>query len=327
MDVIQPNFLRLHLQFRPSLFTYRRSEGLLLGQQIKEKMTNLELMEGKMEIEAVDEKIRKLGDERRLLVDGLEKGSQDIDRLTIRATAIDQRQDKLSEQRLQTQQRLDDLLHNELCCKRTPRVWVRGNHQATACDGSRFWLIANDSGTPQSWAAKNGYEAVIRLLLATSKVNAELKEAPLLYAAMNGHDAVVRQLLEAGAAVRLKDTSSLTPLSWAAINGHEAVLKLLLERGTELESQDTDGQTPLSWAAANAHETVVKLLLEKDAELESKDAYNHTPLLFADMDGHEAVAELLLEVGAAVGSKDTYGQTPLSWAAWNGHKVVVKQLL
>jgi hypothetical protein len=88
-----------------------RLEAIGLGQQIKEKMASLELMEG--EIEAVGEKIRELGDERRLLVDELEKRFWDIDLLTIRATTIEQRQDKLSEEISQTQQHLDDLLHNE----------------------------------------------------------------------------------------------------------------------------------------------------------------------------------------------------------------------
>jgi ankyrin repeat protein len=52
--------------------------------------------------------------------------------------------------------------------------------------------------TPLSWAAENRHEAVVKLLLATGKVDADSK----------GRD-------------------DRTPLSWAAENRHEAVVKLL----------------------------------------------------------------------------------------------------
>jgi ankyrin repeat protein len=62
---------------------------------------------------------------------------------------------------------------------------------------------------------------------------------PLSWAAENGHEAVVKLLLEKGAELESKDNEhGRTPLSWAAENGHEAVVKLLLEKGAELESKD-----------------------------------------------------------------------------------------
>ena len=96
---------------------------------------------------------------------------------------------------------------------------------------------------------------------------------PLSYAAENGHEAVVKLLLEKGAELETKDLHyGRTPLLYAARNGHEAVVKLLLEKGAELETKnDAYGGTPLSYAAENGHEAVVKLLLEKGAELENKD--------------------------------------------------------
>jgi ankyrin repeat protein len=186
---------------------------------------------------------------------------------------------------------------------------------------------------PLSWAARNGHEAVVKLLLEKS---AELEskdkkwdQTPLLWAARNGHEAVVKLLLEKGPKLESKDQErDQTPLSWAVKNGHEAVVKLLLEKGAKLESKDKKwGHTLLSWAARNGHEAVVKLLLEKGAELESKDYCDRTPLAWAAESGHEAVVELLLEKGAELESKNYNGRTPLSWAAEIGHEAVVKLLL
>ncbi|KAH6701346.1 heterokaryon incompatibility protein-domain-containing protein, partial [Leptodontidium sp. MPI-SDFR-AT-0119] len=84
--------------------------------------------------------------------------------------------------------------------------------------------------TPLSWAAGNGYDAVVKLLLAKDSVDPDLKDSqygrtPLSWAAENGHEAVVRLLLETGKVeVDLKDRYGRTPLSWAAENGHEAVV-------------------------------------------------------------------------------------------------------
>ena len=90
---------------------------------------------------------------------------------------------------------------------------------------------------------------------------------PLSYAAGNGHEAVVKLLLEKGAALETKDNNSRTPLSCAAEKGHEAVVKLLLEKGAELETIDKSySRTPLSYAAEKGQEAVVKLLLEKGAK-------------------------------------------------------------
>jgi ankyrin repeat protein len=185
--------------------------------------------------------------------------------------------------------------------------------------------------TPLSWAAENGHEAVVKLLV---EKGAELESkdyfgrTPLLWAAENGHEAVVKLLVEKGAELESKDCNARTTLSWAAGNGHEAVVKLLVEKGAELESKaNYYGRTPLSWAAGNGHEAVVKLLVEKGAELESKEYKGRTPLSRAAGKGHEAVVKLLVEKGAELESKDRNGQTPLSRAAGEGRDAAVKLLV
>lgn len=56
--------------------------------------------------------------------------------------------------------------------------------------------------TPLSQAARNGYEEVVKLLLAMDEVNINAKDnecqTPLLMAAVNGHKEVVELLLATG---------------------------------------------------------------------------------------------------------------------------------
>ncbi|KFY22245.1 hypothetical protein V493_06729 [Pseudogymnoascus sp. VKM F-4281 (FW-2241)] len=190
----------------------------------------------------------------------------------------------------------------------------------------------NEEGrTPLSWAAENGQEGVLKLLLNSDIIDVNSKDrfgkSPLLFAAENGHVVVAKLLLVKGAELEAQDVSELTPLSWAAKNGHKAVVELLLHEGAKLESEDCCSYTPLIWAANNGHGAVVKLLLEKGADLEFKCNGGGTPLSFAAEEGREAVVELLLNKGADLESKDKGGRTPLSLAAWQGKEAVVELLL
>ena len=218
---------------------------------------------------------------------------------------------------------------------RTPLSWAAENGREAVVKlllekGAELETKSSSNLTPLLQAAENGHEAVVKLLL---EKGAELEtkdfssQTPLSRAVENGHEAVVKLLLEKGAELETKDFSSQTPLSRAAKNGHEAIVKLLLENGAELETKTSYGQTTLSCAAANGREAMVKLLLEKGAELETKSSSDQTPLLQAAENGHEAVVKLLLEKGAELETKDFSSQTPLSRAAKNGHEAIVKLLL
>ncbi|KID85798.1 Pfs, NACHT and Ankyrin domain protein [Metarhizium guizhouense ARSEF 977] len=77
-------------------------------------------------------------------------------------------------------------------------------------------------------------------------VKDKCNRTPLTYAAEQGHDSVVNLLLGIDTAdINSKDEDGSTPLSRAAANGHEACVKLLLERHADSNSKDENGQTSL----------------------------------------------------------------------------------
>ena len=156
--------------------------------------------------------------------------------------------------------------------------------------------------TPLSWAAENGHEAVVKLLLAKDELDLNSEDedgcTPLFHAAKNGHEAVVKLLLaKDGIDPDAKNKfESRTPLFEAATKGHEAVVKLLLAKdGVDPDPKDWDGSTPIQWAATNGNEAVVKLFLANDdVDPDRKDRQGLTPISWAAMGYHEAVVRLFL---------------------------------
>jgi hypothetical protein len=167
-----------------------------------------------------------------------------------------------------------------------------------------YWRILRSQHgfNPLAWAAINGHETLVQLLLTKYSVHPDLRDAQY----------------------------SRTPLSWSAGNGHESVVSLLLKtRKVNVDAKDRHGWTPLFWAAENGHETVVDLLLETGSvDINVKDRDGQTPLLWAAKNGHVRVVERLLRMDSI--SADTMkrnGRALLSWATKNGHTAVLEQLL
>ena len=184
--------------------------------------------------------------------------------------------------------------------------------------------------TAQHWAAENGHEAVVRLLLengAGVDVKSSNGRTALNEAAAGGHEAVVRLLLENGAGVNVRDRSGRVALHWMAASGHEAVVRLLLENGAGVDVQGNDGATALYRAAENGYEAVVQLLLENGAGVDFQNKFEGTALHRAAASGHETVMRLLLENGAGVDVQNKFEATALYGAAASGHEAAVRLLL
>jgi len=189
--------------------------------------------------------------------------------------------------------------------------------------------------TPLSLAARNGCEAVLKLLLAHFDVDINSRDlsgnTALSFAAENGYEAVIKLLLaQPNVEADSKNKKGWTSLSLTAWRGHEGVVKLLLAQpNVDINSEDQKGCTPLAWAAFRGCEGVIKLLLaQSDVDINSRDLSGNTALSFAAEIGYEAVIKLLLaQPNVNADSKDEWGQTSLSLAAWRGHEGVVKLLL
>ena len=153
---------------------------------------------------------------------------------------------------------------------------------------------------PLIWAAQNGHEAVVEILLGQGEVNPDeldiFVQTPLSCAPRMGHEGVVKMLLERKEVNPDKpDKWGQTPLSYAALCGTEGMVKVVLGREeVNPDKPDNDGQTPLSWASSYGHEGVVKILLEREEVNPDKpDQFGQTPLSLATRNGHERVVALL----------------------------------
>ena len=158
--------------------------------------------------------------------------------------------------------------------------------------------------TPLAWAARNGHEGTVNILLRRTNIDPNHPDkdnrTPLVYAAMAGYEGVVKLLLERkDVDPNHPDKDHTGPLGWAASKGHERVVKLLLDRGdVDLNHPDVYGRTPLGDATRKGHEAVVKLLLEREnVDPNRPDKNDRTPLVCAAMRGHEGVVKLLLDGG------------------------------
>jgi len=112
------------------------------------------------------------------------------------------------------------------------------------------------------WAAENGYEAIVRMLIASQgRVNdtCDYGETPLLKAVKGRYHGVVRCLLDQGADANTPDIRGSKPLWWATIDGDEALVRELLPVTRVDDIQGPEG-TLSWWARRNGHVRTAEIL-------------------------------------------------------------------
>lgn len=149
-----------------------------------------------------------------------------------------------------------------------------------------------------------------------------LKRTPLHWAAANGHNGIILLLLKSGAKAEQMDSNNLTPLELALQSGNsEAVLTLIGE--CELKNRW------LEMAVIGGHTAVVELLLKRRADVNAVSSTTEygSALHAAAYRGDEEIVQVLLDVNANVNLfRDKFG-TPLQVAAFQGNLGVVTLLL
>ncbi|KAF8533056.1 ankyrin repeat-containing domain protein [Trichophaea hybrida] len=115
------------------------------------------------------------------------------------------------------------------------------------------------------------------------------RHTPLHWAAEQGYEPVVRLLIEKGASIFAVRYNQRTALHCAAYIGHEPVVRLLIENNADISATDKYQSTPvhlaaeygyesvwtaLHLAATNGHEPMVRLLIEKGADISAAGGIN-----------------------------------------------------
>ncbi|XP_046401490.1 serine/threonine-protein phosphatase 6 regulatory ankyrin repeat subunit B-like [Ischnura elegans] len=196
--------------------------------------------------------------------------------------------------------------------------------------------------TPLHFAADNGYEGFVDLLLKEgASVNAIAEgRTPLHFAAARGHANITKSLLKHGADVncmcKANSSDGESPLHLAVRKSHVSVARILLECGANVDAQNKSGHTILHEAVSVAKTSMVELVLEYCPDVNNES--NRSSLNLA-LNGslivseYREIVELLLQKGfnirdeADVNAVSRYCKSSIHAAALNGYVTVLEALL
>ncbi|KAK6823224.1 hypothetical protein RU639_005953 [Aspergillus parasiticus] len=184
--------------------------------------------------------------------------------------------------------------------------------------------------TPLSWAAENGLENYVNILLergATTEVDDKVIDTPLALASKNGHTAIVKLLLDKGASARAAGSSGKAPLVHGSYAGHEDIVRMLIDKGADVNAKGRHGDTPLIHAARGSNWSIANILIEKGIDINTKDQYGYTPLFYAIRADEVAMVKRLIDKGADLNAKDECGYTPLFRATFCDRAYIARVLV
>lgn len=179
-------------------------------------------------------------------------------------------------------------------------------HQPSSAELNEYLDIDSATYTLLSFAAREGHNQVLQLLLDKgADVNA-LEALAVQEAVLWGQTQILETLLDQ----RSIDTNDLPRvctryLSVACSNGNVSTVRLLLERGADVNARGGDYDcNPLEAASYEGHDGIVQLLLDYGADVNDLGGpYGgalHGALQMASLQGWLSTAQLLLDRGADV---------------------------
>ncbi|GFF66805.1 GA-binding protein subunit beta-1 [Aspergillus lentulus] len=147
-------------------------------------------------------------------------------------------------------------------------------------------------------AAENGYEDVIRILVANGgDVNEGCREDEgniLQAAAIKGNETLIRCLLELGADPKGTGGELAGVLHIAAVNGDESTTGLLLENRADPNTKGGIYGFALQAAVEEGHENIIRMLLDNGADVNLEGGPYGNAFQAAVENGDQDIVELLL---------------------------------
>jgi ankyrin repeat protein len=120
------------------------------------------------------------------------------------------------------------------------------------------------SRTLLNWAAQEGRDAVVSILLAggadPNRADSDIRARPLHTAAGEGRVRIVRRLLRAGANPNVRVKGMGTPLHLAASYGHLQCARALVRAGADAALRDAEGKRAIDYARRYRQAEVVRFL-------------------------------------------------------------------
>ncbi|KAF3294821.1 hypothetical protein TWF132_002751 [Orbilia oligospora] len=198
-----------------------------------------------------------------------------------------------------------------------------------------------------SWAARNGFDAVVTGLLrgapwkgliylpfryGGANIDSVDRQGrtPLVHAILHKQELVANLLLRAGAQTDLKDCIGGTPLQYAICSGQNDLVAQMLKKGGKV-GLEHDTRKELFFSAANSDDNdIIELLLEEgEIDPNQRDSNGNTALLLAVGNGNKRLVQLLLHRGASpsVEIQNSDFSTPLGLAVERGYREIAELLL
>ncbi|KAK4066076.1 hypothetical protein Purlil1_13975 [Purpureocillium lilacinum] len=199
-------------------------------------------------------------------------------------------------------------------------------------NGGNVKSALSDGSTALSLAAEFGHDLIaMSLLVHEAEPNTAEKLqrwTPLHWAAHNGHELMVWLLLAFGAALEATTSDGSTALHLAARQGLANIARNLLRAGANIHTTNNDGWSPAHGAARYEQVEVLRVLLKMGADFDCLTLEGSTPLSIAAEYGALDAVRFILDIGAGESGKShPQDWTPLHWAANEGELSVVRYLV